>query len=280
MSRIQSIDRRYIWAAGLIALTIVAAVFMLIRNGLVMRLFAGPDPTWSGMESRDIWRVGLDPSFPPFEMLDESGAPVGYDVDLAHEMASLWDMDVELVALGFDSLLDAVAAGKIDSAVSAMPYDPRSTKDYAYSSPYFEAGIRLVVREQSPIAGVADLDGKSVAVEWGSMGDMVGRRLHREGADIVLKPYATPEEAVGALSNDPAIDALLVDNVTLRQAQGSGAQIKAVGPALESNAYVIVMPLEAETLHEQVEIALATLHENGMLSELEDRWFGETKLDD
>ena len=280
MNRIHPIDRRTLWAAGLIAVTIVAAIFVLSRHELITRLFTPGDTTWSDMEGRETWRVGVDPSFPPFEMLDESGTPVGYDVDLAHEIAELWGMDVELAALGFDSLLDAVAAGKIDSAVSAMPYDPRATKDYAYSSPYFEAGIRLVVRDESPIAGIGDLDGNSVAVEWGGMGDMVGRRLHREGADIVLKPYATAEEAVAALSNDPAIDALLVDNVTLRQAQGSGARIQAVGPTLESNAYVIVMPLAADTLQEQVEIALATLHEKGTLTKLEDRWFGEMTMDD
>ena len=51
-------------------------------------------------------------------MLDEAGEPVGYDVDLARAIAAEWGMDVEIVALGFDSLLDAVAAGKVDSVVS------------------------------------------------------------------------------------------------------------------------------------------------------------------
>ena len=89
------------------------------------------------------------------------------------------------------------------------------------------------------------------------MGDMVGRRLQREGVDVALAPYAGPEEAVAALTDDPATDALLIDNVTLRQAQGAGAAIAAVGPALESNPYVIVLPLTASDLQEQVEVALA-----------------------
>ena len=163
-------------------------------------------------------------------MLDEAGEPVGYDVDLARAIAAAWGLDVEIVALGFDSLLDAVAADKVDSVVSAMPYDQRATRDYAYSSPYFDAGVRLVVREGSPVAGVDDLQGSTVAVEWGSMGDMVGRRLQRDGIDVALAPYAGPEEAVAALTDDPATDALLIDNVTLRQAQGGGRRARGGWP--------------------------------------------------
>lgn len=265
------------WALGALAFAAVATAALLPNSEkLITRLLAGRDQTWAAMEARGTWRVGLDPSFPPFEMLDETGAPVGYDVDLAREIAASWGMDVEVVALGFDSLLDAVKAGKIDSAVSAMPYDPRATRDYAYSSPYFEAGVRLVARDGSPIDGVEDLDGRVIAVEWGSMGDMVGRRLQREGIAVTLAPYATPEEAITALTDDAATDALLVDNVTLRQAQGAGAAIVAVGPALESNAYVIALPLTAPALQEKVEEALSQLRADGALDELESRWFGAT----
>jgi len=62
--------------------------------------------------------------------------------------------------------------------------------------------------------------------------------------------------------------------VTLRQTQGQGAAIDAAGPALESNAYVIASAREATTLHENIEQALATLRADGVLVELEDRWFG------
>ncbi len=80
-------------------------------------------------------------------------------------------------------------------------------------------------------------------------------------------------EDLGSESVAP-VDALLVDNVTLRQAQGTGAAIEAIGPALESNPYVIVMPLHATDLREQVEAALTALREDGTLEELENQWFG------
>lgn len=102
---------------------------------------------------------------------------------------------------------------------------------------------------------------------------MVGRRLQRQEVDIELAQYPTPQEAVDALA-DKRVDALLIDNVTLRQAQGDGATIHAVGPALESNPYVIAMPRRAGDLQPQVAEALSRLQEDGTMAEIEATWFG------
>ena len=87
------------------------------------------DITWQAMQARRTWRVGMDPSFPPFESLDATGVPQGYDVELARKLAAGWGMEVEIVAIGFDSLVDALQAAKVDAIVSAYPYDARLTRD-------------------------------------------------------------------------------------------------------------------------------------------------------
>lgn len=244
-------------------------------------IFTPTDPTWRAMQQRAVWRVGMDPSFPPFELLDENGQMVGYDVELAQAMAARWGMRLELAPIGFDSLLDALQTGQVDSVVSALPYDPRNTQNVAYSPPYFEAGIRLVVRTDSdllgwPIEEVAHfsqpLANHRVAVEWGSAGDMVGRRLQKEEATIELLPFSTPEEAVNALLDDPTVDALLIDNITLLTVQGQGAPIRPIGPALEANPYVIASPITAPILQREIATALQALEENGALQELTVQW--------
>jgi ABC-type amino acid transport substrate-binding protein len=261
------------WLLGLLV-GVGALVAILAPEGLnPASLLPGRDGTWERMQARGVWRVGLDPSFPPFESLDEEGRPVGYDVDLARRMAAEWGVEAEIVAMGYDSLLDALQADRVDSVVSALPYDPRETKDFRFSPPYFEAGIRLAVPAGSPIDDVDKLDGHRVAVEWGSMGDMVGRRLKREGAAIELVQVPTPEDVLDALAAGEA-DAALIDNVTLRQAQGRGAQVVAVGPALESNPYVIASPHKANKLGDQIAETLARLQENGVMTDLEETWFG------
>ncbi len=260
------------WAAGGLILAGLLALLLAPPSISPLSLLPAQDATWKAMQARGTWRVGMDPSFPPFEDLDDAGLPVGYDVDLVRQMAAAWGLEAEIVAIGYDSLLDALQADRIDSVVSALPYDPRETKDFRFSEPYFEAGIRLAAPVGSAIQSVYDLSGHTVAVEWGSMGDMVGRRLMRDGAAIELAQFPTPAETIDALIAGEA-DSALVDNVTLRAAQGRGAAIAAIGPALESNPYVIASPRKAGILGDEIATTLHYFQESGIISELEAAWF-------
>lgn len=253
---------------------LAVAGWLLWRGG---GWWQGEDLTWQAMQEQGSWRVGMDPSFPPFEFLDGQGRPTGYDVALAQEMADQWGLDVQVVAIGFDSLLDALLAGKIQSIVSAYPLDPRMAKDVAYSPPYFEAGIRLAVLPGSSIRAITDLTGRTVAVEWGGMGDVVGRRLQREIPDLTLRPFETVLEAARAVE-DAEVDAVLLDGVTLGLRQAQGSELHALDEALEPNPYVIAMPLAASQLHAQVQVALAELQNSGRLAALESKWFADPQI--
>jgi ABC-type amino acid transport substrate-binding protein len=285
---------KWLWlvlAAG-VAVTLLAWLLWFGQTSPLSALLPAilrRDATWQAMQVRKTWRVGMDPSFPPFESLDSSGAPQGYDVDLARKLAAGWGMKAEIVPIGFDSLIDALQAAKVDAIASAYPYDGRLTRDVAFSQPYFDSGLRLVVPLGSEIHSSADLKGTSVGVEWGSEGDMVGRQWRRDGIDLTLVPYETPQDAVAALaknhtenhtanqdgkqSENQAVDAILVDGVTLRQAQAAGAALNAVGAPVTSNAYVIVVPRKASDLLQQVNAGLERLQANGELNMLEQEWF-------
>jgi polar amino acid transport system substrate-binding protein len=91
--------------------------------------------------------------------------------------------------------------------------------------------------------------------------------------EMRLRSFETPEQVLAALLDQQAVDAVLVDNVSLRQAQASGLPLVAVGDVLESIPYVIVLPLQATDLQQQVEAALQQLKSSGTLAELEEHWF-------
>ncbi len=253
----------------------VCIVVLAVGGWLVLRT-SGPavDETWLKMQERGSWRVGMDPSFPPFETLDAEGSPIGYDVDLAREIAATWGLEAEIVAIGYDSLLDALLVDRVDAVISAFPYNARMTKDVHYSPPYFEAGVRLVVGADAAFDEMGDLDGGTVAVEWGSRGDAIARRLQRDGAGFRRMPFESSEKAIAALVSG-ASSALLIDGVTLRLAQGEGKQIRAVGAVLDEDPYVIAVSIKAPKLQSALLQALATLEEAGRLRMLEARWFGQ-----
>ena len=262
--------RRRLWiiACALAAALAVGGWLLLRQRGQAV------DKTWLQMQERGTWRIGMDPSFPPFETLDAQGAPVGYDVDLAQEIAANWGLEAEIVAIGYDSLLDALLVDRVDAVVSAFPFNARMTKDIHYSPPYFEAGVRLVVGADAAFETIEELVGRTVAVEWGSRGDAVARRLQRDGLAFERLPFQSSQEALDALVSG-ASDALLIDGVSLRLAQGDGKPIRAVGAALDSNPYVIAVSVRAHQLQSALHEALATLEQEERLDLLEERWFGQ-----
>jgi polar amino acid transport system substrate-binding protein len=271
-------QRRWLWG-GLAALLAGGVFAWLAWPGretpltTLLPAFLRRDATWQAMQARGTWRVGMDPSFPPFEWLDAAGVPIGYDVELARKLAADWGLMVEIVPIGFDSLLDALLAGKIDAIVSAYPYDARLTRDVAFSTPYFDAGLQLAVPKGSAIGSRAGLQGKRVAVEWGSEGDMIGRQWQREGDEFTLVPLETPQDVIDALGAGSA-DAILIDSVTLRQAEAAGAALAAAGPHVTSNPYVIAVPRRAFELLEQTNAGLLRLAQSAELAALEQEWFG------
>lgn len=280
--------RKRLWLAVLLAtaaLVAAALVTWLLWAGEAVPLnsllpgLLRRDMTWQAMQARKTWRVGMDPSFPPFESLDAAGVPQGYDVDLARALAAQWGMEVEIVSIGFDSLVDALQAAKVDAIASAYPYDARLTRDVSFSQPYFDGGLQLVVPAGSSIQDRSTLNGKRVGVEWGSEGDMVGRQWQREGINLTLVPYETPQDVVAALAEEHAenraVDAILVDSITLRQAQAEGAPLSAAGPYVTSNPYVIVVPRRASDLLQEINRGLEQLQANGSLNKLEQKWFDQ-----
>lgn len=262
------------WAVLLAGLLLVMGVGWALNASL----FSTQDRVWQRMQAERVWRVGMDPSFPPFESLNEAGEPVGFDVDLALALGQAWGVEVQFVAIAFDGLLDAVMVERVDAVISALPYDPRLTQDIRYSVSYFDAGHRILVPHGSPLRHPEDLGGRRVAVEWGSAGDAHARRLQQQmaeaqRADLERLPFDTPQAALTALTQGQA-DALILDGVSLRLAQGQGLPLLPLGDPLESDPYVIALPLRASQLQSEINQLISQFQADGTLARLEERWFG------
>jgi polar amino acid transport system substrate-binding protein len=249
------------FAVGILALLLL---FLLLRDR--------PDAL-RDIQARGAWRVGMDPSFPPFEFVDGNGQAAGLDVDLARALGEELGIRTELVTLGFDELIDAVAAHRIDAAISALPIMPERTQDVRFSDPYAQAGVVLAAREGSGLRGPADLGGLSVAVEWGSQGDAEARRLNADaeaGTLFALKPYDTVTAALDALAAGE-VDAAVVDAISLAM-HPRAAELTAVGEPLVSDPYVVVVAADAPDLLDAVNEALRRLEGDGRLEALRTRW--------
>lgn len=239
------------------------AVALLILAGVVARTVILNIQGQSGLadiQRRGILRVGLDASFPPFEMLDEQGQVIGFDAEIARQIGRDLGVTVEFRNIGFDGLYDAVRSDQVDLIISGLPIDPYLTEDVAYSVPYFNAG-QVLVTTQAEIQSLEDLAGQTVAVEWGSMADMEARQLQKTLPDLVISPQPDPQTAL-------QFESAIVDSIT-----GLTAPNHRLVTYLTNDWYAAAVALDNRALLDEVNETLTHLIESGQLQEMQAHWF-------
>ena len=265
--------RRSRWPWVAVAAAILLALLM---GGWLLRQRREPpvDEAWQRVQLSGVLRVGLDASYPPFEYIDgETGEIVGYDVDLARLIGEELGVEVELINAGFDGLYPALNAGRFDCVISAFPYDPLLTHDVGFSVAYFQAGLTLVTpADETNITTVEDLEGCTLAVEWGAAGDVEGREFQKRLEGLALAPYATPSETLDAVRQGKA-DAALVDAISAYQATHHDSSLRIAQEKVTDEPYVILVPLDSPQLLEAINETLAHFHADSTLIRLRERWF-------
>jgi len=128
-------------------LKITAALIILLA------LLAGCAP-----KSHPQLIVGMELSYPPFEMTDPQGQPAGVSVDLARDLGKFLGRAVEIQNIPFDGLIPSLQTRKIDLIISSMTATPERGRAIAFSDPYLRTGLCLLVGKNSPVQGIQDAD--------------------------------------------------------------------------------------------------------------------------
>jgi polar amino acid transport system substrate-binding protein len=256
----------------------VLAVLLGIGVWLISRtLQEAVDPTWEKVLETGELRVCTDPSWPPFESIDERSSRIeGFDVELANLLAGRLapgqEVRARIVPVGFDGLYDALLAGRCDAVLSALPYEPMRTQDVVYSVAYFNAGLVILAREETAdIELLDDLAGRVVGVEWGfvPVGNIRQKEfLRRLGA----RRYDTAEDTLRAL-HAGEVEAALVDNITALAYTGECEGLKFVDEPIYDVNYVIPVRPDSFRLLGEINRVLLEMREDGTLEALQERWF-------
>ena len=263
-------------------LWLVVATVSALQLGLAGCGGSKTDEVWQRIQAQGVWRVGMEPTWVPFEYVDGTGQLTGFDVELARELSRRLGLEVHFVAnLGFDGLYDGLTAGQADAVISAVVVDDSRRADFAFSRPYFEAGQVLVVGP--PSAGIEtqeDLRGRVLAVELGSDGDALARRWRSRWSNLELLHTDSAQAALAAVADGRA-DAALTDRATallaLKAANNAGAGfggLRLVGKPVTAEQYAIAVRRESRDLLRALNTALADMQRDGALQELERKWLG------
>jgi polar amino acid transport system substrate-binding protein len=114
--------------------------------------------------------IGMELNYPPFEMTDPSGTPTGVGVDLARALCAYLHRPIDIQNMPFEGLIPALKTGRIDLIISSMTATDERRKSIDFSDPYLRTGLAILVKKNSPIQSIADVDkpGLNVVVKTGT----------------------------------------------------------------------------------------------------------------
>lgn len=228
-----------------------------------------PFPTNTPVVKKII--VATDANYPPFESINQyTDQLIGYDIDLMDAIADKLQFTVEYVNLPFDAMLAGVADCTYDVAISGISITEDREQYMFFSDPYINAGqVVLVLKSNVTIKNKNDLDGRVVGALAFSNGELEVQSM----PNVTLNSYSALSSGLDDLDSGK-IEALIIDYPTAMTMVGLYPDyLKIAGPTFTDEYYGIAVCKNTPILMNQINAALAELASEGVLTDLEQKWF-------
>ncbi len=248
-------------------------------GGLLVCLGFGAADAQSALETikkRGKIVVGVKTDFPPFGYVDASGKNLGFDVDVAHRFAKALfndDNQVELVAVTSGNRIPFLQSGKIDIIIATVTITDERRQVVEFSEPYFMSGSLLLVPKQSPVRGLDDLVGKTVAVVQGAIQDQDVADLQPKASRI---KFGKVSEAVLAVKGGRA-DAYVHDDIVILSLARENPDLKAAGTPFRPRPYGIAVRKGDTEFIKWVNAELGRMRQDGTYDRLWKKYFGDVE---
>ena len=164
-------------------------------------------------ETKNEIILGFDAEYPPFGYLDKAtGKYVGFDIEYAQKVCDNLGYTLKLSPIDWDAKDALLQSGAIDMIWNGFTYEGREN-GYEWTDRYLNNSIVVLVAEGSGIATLADLAGKTVAVQTDSSGESALAKKTELVASLKDGKYLTEQAYTTAFEKlkTGAIDAIVVD---------------------------------------------------------------------
>jgi len=167
--------------------------------------------TVEGILQRGELRVGFESGYMPFEMTDKKGAFVGFDMDMAKEMAKAMGVKFVPVNTAWDGIIPALTTKKFDIIMSGMTITQERNLKINFADPYIIVGQTILLNKklEGKVNSYKDLNDPKYIVtsKLGTTGEMAVKRLIPKAT---YKSFETEPEAALEVVNGKA-DAFVYD---------------------------------------------------------------------
>jgi polar amino acid transport system substrate-binding protein len=206
--------------------------------------------------------------FKPFSYINDDLTMSGFDIEVGEAIAKEMGLEPVQKRIKFKGIVEGVKTGRADAAVASHTINPQRSKHVSFSTPYYYSGPQIFTRLDSQIKTVKDLAGKEVAVAKGSTyADTASKYTDK------IKTYDSDITALKALSSGRH-DAVITDFVTGKSAAKEGFKIKGQ-QLINRSEQAIVLPQDNPKLLKRVNESLEKLREDGTLTRISIKYFGE-----
>ncbi|MDZ4166661.1 MAG: transporter substrate-binding domain-containing protein [Coriobacteriia bacterium] len=230
----------------------------------------------SGEPGAETFVFANSGAYKPFSF-DQGGEIVGFDVDIANEIAARIGRTPDMQSpIPFDTLIQGLRDGRYDALVASHGITDERKEQVDFTRPYYRSGAQtFVAADNDTIVSADGLAGAKIGVVKASTYLTLAQGI--TGADNV----ATYESDVVALQDltTGRLDAVITDKlVGFIAMDESGLAIKAVGDVLEQDEMGIAVQKGDTELLNAINEALEDMIADGTYEEISLRWFPENIL--
>lgn len=252
-------------------------------TGLV--LVAGPalaqapgGNTLDEVKKRGVLRVGVRQDVPGFGIVDEKGETVGFDIDIASEIANRLGVKVELVPVTAATRIPLLQQGRIDMIAATLTHYRERDRVIDFTIGYFWTGQKLMVKKGSGIQSAADLAGKRVGTTAGAL---ALKNLAAAQPKAVGQTFEGYPEAFLAMQRG-LVDAVAADIIILAGLRANAPKpddFVIVGESLGGGDYAIGVRENDSKWRDMLNFTLQDMWKDGTWDKIYGKWIGPgTKL--
>ena len=239
--------------------------------------------------------IATNAEFEPFEYFDKDGKTIiGWDMDIARELARLLGVKVDIQHMEFDSVLSAVSTGRAHIAMAGISINPTRDETVDFSENVFDSTQMIIVRsDNTDIQDAFDLEGKVVGGQNGTVGLQLAQMsedwaYNFDDDDNVLldspilgKPAQAKGFTSGALAVTDLIngklDAVILDKypaeAIVSKAENAG-KVKILETPVFEDAYAFAVSEGNKALADWINSAIAEMKESGFWEQNMTKYFG------
>lgn len=219
--------------------------------------------------------LGLDDSFPPMGFRDENNNIVGFDIDVATEVANRMGVELKLQPIEWSTKEMELNTGSIDCLWNGLSIDDERKQAMDLSEPYMTNRMVLVVLNDSQYTDQASLAGKTIGVQNGSTAEKI-----LEESDFAK----TIGNTIGFKDNVTAfmeletkgIDAIFMDEVVANYAITSqNKDFKVLEDGLTEEEYAVGFKKGNTALKNEVQKYIDEMKADGTMTQISEKWFGK-----